>query len=98
MKTFMLVAVAALLGSGCASSKATRENVPLKSEREYAEASAARAADLYRTGQATSPAEARLRAAGEANQAWAAAAKTAESKAQQAQFDKELAGLKNGRE
>src|SRR4051794_39717619 len=77
--------------AGCHSSRPTVERAsPARSERQYAEASEARAQDLYKTGQVSSIGEARAQAAGEANQQWYAAAKARERQADQEKFEKDF--------
>ena len=62
----------------------------LRSEREYAVQSEARAQDLYKTGQASSIEAARAQAAAEANQQWYAAAKAKERRADQEKFEEDF--------
>lgn len=93
MKTFIIIAAVALTVAGCRSPKSSSENPALRSERQYAENSEARAQDLYRTGQASSISAARAQAAGEANTEWAAAAKAAERKQKQEKFEKDLSKM-----
>jgi hypothetical protein len=52
--------------------------------------SEARAQDLFKTGQASSIEAARAQAAAEANQAWYAAAKAKERRAEQEKFEKDF--------
>lgn len=95
----ILIALALLSAvCGCQHLQRSWENPALRSEREYAEAGEARAQTLARSGQASSLAEARASAAGEMNAAWAAAAKSAERRARQQSFEKDLARTLGGRD
>lgn len=93
MKTItpvFVIAVSTVL-AGCHSSRPTSASASdVRSEREYAVQSEARAQDLYRTGQASSIEEARTQAAAEANQQWYAAAKAKERRDQQEKFEKDF--------
>lgn len=93
MKNFVIIIAVALTVGGCKSSQSTGANPALKSERDYAVNSEARAQDLSRTGQASNITEARAQAAAEANQEWAAAAKAKEGKKTQENFEKKLSKL-----
>jgi len=94
MKMLIIVVVAvAVTTAGCSSMKPSSGRTGLKSERQYAEDSEARAQDLYRTGQAATISEARAQAAGEANADWAAAAKAAERKHREDKMDKDLSRM-----
>ncbi|MES1194332.1 MAG: hypothetical protein ABUL65_00470 [Opitutus sp.] len=77
--------------AACHSPHPASANAPaLRSERQYAEQSEARAQDLYKTGQVTSIEEARAQAAAEANQQWYAAAKARERQADQEKFEQDF--------
>gem|GEM_PF-5792061 len=93
MKALITMVAVALMACGCRSPRSSSENPPLRSEREYAENREARAQNLYRTGQASSLSEARLQAAGEMNNEWAAAARAAERNAKQEKFEKDLSQI-----
>jgi len=91
MKTLIIITAALAATGGCRSPRSSSGNPALKSERQYATDSEARAQDLYRTGQASSIAEARAQAVGEANAAWAAATKAAENRKKQEKLEKDFA-------
>ena len=93
MKHLLPIFAGGLLVGGCRSVGPSHESPALRSEREYAEATEVRAQELYRTGQVSSIAEARTRAAGETNAQWAAAAKRTERKAKQDKFEKDLSKI-----
>lgn len=90
MKIHALLSIVAIVASGCRTVPRAGNNPALKSERQYAVDSEARAQDLYHTGQASSLFEARAQAVSEANAQWAAAAKAAEQRKKQEKFEKEL--------
>jgi hypothetical protein len=97
----MKIAIAiALLSTacGCQNMHGSWENPALRSERGYAEAGEARAQALARTGQASSLSDARAQAGSELNAEWAAAAKSAERRAGQQAFEKDLSRTLGGRE
>jgi multidrug efflux pump subunit AcrA (membrane-fusion protein) len=90
----VLVAVLGLFCfEGCNSTKKTGDVSALRSERDYAAGTEAAAQELYKTGQASSLTDARSQAAAAANQEWARAAKTAERKQTQDNFESELAKM-----
>jgi len=96
MKTLIVIGLI-VVASGCQNVRSTQDSPPIRSEREYAQNSEARAQSLYRSGEASSIPEARVRAAAEANREWAAAATAAERTSKQGQFEKQLSesqGLK----
>jgi hypothetical protein len=93
MKTYIAIVAAVLTVTGCGTPQPSSGNPALKSEREYAESSEARAQNLYRTGQASSISEARARAAGDAHNEWAAAAKATQRKQRQEKFEKDLSEM-----
>jgi hypothetical protein len=93
MKTAVPVSgllLCALLAACHSPHQASAGAPALRSEREYAEQTEGRAQDLYKTGQASSIADARAQAAGEANQQWYAAAKARERQADQDKFEKDF--------
>src|SRR5688572_778243 len=90
MKIQALLSVVVMVAAGCRTLPRAGNNPALKSERQYAVDSEARAQDLYHTGQASSLSEARAQAASEANAQWAAAAKAAEQRKKQEKFEKDL--------
>jgi hypothetical protein len=82
--------IGALLAA-CHSPQTSSAGGPaLRSERQYAEQSEARAQDLYKTGQVATIGEARAQAAGEANAQWHAAAKARERQEHQEKFEKDF--------
>ena len=90
MKLHVILVATAMLGSGCHNRSGTGSHPALKSERQYAVDSEARAQDLYQTGQASSLSQARSLAAAEANVQWAVAAKAAEQNKKQGAFERDL--------
>lgn len=93
MKILIILGATALVMCGCRSPSLGQGNPALRSERDYAEKSEARAQNLYRTGQASSISEARARAVGETNTEWAAAAKATERKQTQGRLESDLSKM-----